>query len=178
MSEGKTAEKLRGKPIALPSWWLELVNEHWKKLRDEGWSYKRLADALTDIAGRNLEGERFAWDRKTVERFLDDISPTQELVDAFCLFFPDVPAIAYYARSLEEARAFRSIADAFTQSGVANPEKAKRRQVLVDARAKIEQTVSDQTDALKSLNERRTKTAREPIRRRARGMAGGRPPTS
>ena len=133
-----------------------------------------LADALSEAYDRKLLGERWSWDRKTVERFLDDENPTKELMDAFCKLFPDrlIPPM-FIAESPEEAAALRKISDGFRATPV-NPEKAARHRELVDERREIEQRARRQIETLESRNDAAPKgSSRGPGRRRTRGMGRG-----
>lgn len=170
--------KLRGRPVVLPPWWLERANLCWRQCKQQRWSMQRLADELTDAVGRELAGERFTWDRKTVERFLDNENTTQELTEAFCALFPSVLVQpTFVADTLEEAQAIRAVVEAFRAS--ANPDKARRREQLAEARADLEKRAHDQIAALDS-KEHADAEARErgASGRRARGVGRGRPTTS
>lgn len=172
------ATKLRGKATVLPPWWREKLQGCWGRLYErERWSMQRLADELTELADRRLDGEPHPWDRKTVERFLDNKNPTEELVEAFCLLFPDdlIPP-TYVARSPDEANALAAIARGF-DAVPSNPEIDNRKAALVDVREAIEQRAEDQTRALDSVDESR-KEVRGTSGRRRGGVARGRAPTS
>lgn len=170
--------KLRGRPTILPPWWLIQANKCWDRLRGETkWGVQRLADELTKTVDRKLNGETWKWDRKTVERFLNNQSPTEELVDAFCKLFPDeLTAPTYVARTLDEAKALASVARGFGSSLDAN--RVQRSEALREARAKIEASVEDQRRALGSADDAIKDKSRESIGRRTRGMGRGRSSSS
>lgn len=107
MTEAPKAKKIRGKPVPLPAWWLAELQLEWKRMKGEGWTEEKLADALTKRVDRRLDGEVFGWDRKTVKRFIQGENPTQDLVDAFCALAPTVlipPVFVALARSRSRRR--------------------------------------------------------------------------
>jgi hypothetical protein len=183
MKAKEPPKKLRGTSVYVPAWWLQEVNLRWKEMQDgtDRWSMQRLADALTDAAGRQLHGQRWKWDRKTVERFLDNKNTTLELVDAFCEFFEGIIPPFYVAESPREAAAFYSVAERY-RADRANPEKARRRAELAKAREAIEQTArqraKDQSGRVDSVDEGVPVGEGASLRRRARGVARSRSTSS
>lgn len=173
MTNPPSPKKLRGRPVRLPAWWLEDLKDEWEKLEKKaGYNYRTLAEELTKKADRRLDGKTLKWDRKTIERFIEGESPTQELVDAFCAFVPTLIPPIFTARSRDEAVAFRREAAKFDT--FSNPEKQRRREQLVEMREAIEQTVSDQTAGVKSEDEAVAGSKRAKGGGRARGVARGR----
>ena len=159
MSEEEPKKKLRGTPVYVPPWWLDMVRRRWDVLHDElGWSYQQLADALTDLVERTLNGERFPWDRKTVERFIDDEVTTLELVEAFCDFF-DLITPVYVAHSPDEAMTLYRASEPYRprEDAKAASIKRERRDELLAERAEIEQRLkernSGQTRSINSIND-------------------------
>lgn len=141
-----------------------------------GYVPARLAQELSDKADRRLDGERLAWDRKTVERFIHGANPTQEMVDAFCALFPQLLPPFYAARTKTEAIALRRESSKFNVES--NPELASRKDVLVKARRGIEQKVQDQSAGVASDNEGPARDKGATVGGRARGVArGGRTPS-
>lgn len=178
MSAKGAVTKLRGRPIHLPPWWLELANDCWRARKAEKWSMTDLANALTDVVDRNLDGVRKPWNRTTVEDFLVNRFPTYELMDAFCRLFPDkLIAPVFIADSESEARALANVSSAFHAAKNSNFEH--RRAVLFDGLEHIEQQVEDQKDPVESSDEAGVE-GREgvPGGRRPRGMGRGRTSSS
>ncbi len=151
----KQPPKTRGRPIALPPWWLGSA-----KRRTVGWSLQGLAAALTDVVKREP-----AWDHTTVGKFLKGKNPTHELMEAFCKLFDGLPEPTYTARSFEEADEMRRVARRYDS----NPEKQSRKTELDKAREHLEKRLSDQTARLDSQDEEGSSS-----RRRPRGVVGSR----
>jgi transcriptional regulator with XRE-family HTH domain len=148
--------RTRGRPVVLLPWFLEHANSATK-----GANLSEIATRLSKIAGREPP-----WDRTTISDFLKGISPTVELMDAFCAAF-DIPPAMIEPRSYAEADWLRKEARRFDQS---NPEKSSRQAELDKVREIHAKRIKDQSDRLDSVDEE----GRLP-RRRPRGLDRGGP---
>ena len=161
MGPREQPQKLRGTPVSLPPWWLQRANK-----AAEGFSLSELADQLSRAAARTP-----AWDRTTISRFLKNENPTYELMLAFCAVFDELLQPVFIAETYEEAHQLQ-VTTRRVRGSESTPEKEARRAVLVKAREQIEQSVSDQTTRLESMDEETSG------RRRTRGVGRSRTPSS
>lgn len=186
LMHSKAAHKLRGRATVLPPWWLEELNQYWDELkRKSDWSMQQLAERLTDLVGRQLDGKSWPWDRKTVERFLRGENPTEELVDAFCRLFPGLINPTYVARSREEAEALRAVSRKFERKlepDATLDRRSERRATLADARSTIEGLAESRGRrhgrTLDSKDDDQREVQRGKGRRGPAGLVRGRPPAS
>lgn len=169
-------KKLRGRPTVLPDWWRVELDEEIAGYKTrlaaagERWSWQRMADDLTAAAQRTLNGKEWGWDRKTIERFVDNEHPTEELMKAFCLLFPKLIQPTFVAETQKQAKAFAAVADTQTDQPKSNPEAERRLADLRELRAAAEQRASDQTNPVESIDGDRKRGTRGEGSRRPRGV--------
>lgn len=162
MAPVKAKQRIRGRPVALPGWWLKAAAR-----ATAGMDLSELAKQLTKTAGRET-----AWSRETVGKFLHGKHPTYELMLAFCAQFQDeLLQPVFIANTYEEAHQLLTTLRR-VRGLESNPEKEARRLVLDDALELLEQSAPDQTARVESEDEGISS------RRRPRGMVGRRSPTS
>lgn len=175
MKANQPPKKLRGTPVGIPDWWLEEVNRRWARLHEgpEKWGMQRLANALTLAVDRRFQGKPYRWDRKTVERFLDNDNTTIELMDAFCEFFEDLIPPVFVAHSAAEAAALYRASETY-RGPDPTPEKLRRRATLIEAREQLEAQINRQGEALHSTDDGSESATGRKTHRRTRGMVRGR----
>ncbi len=157
-------KRTRGKPITVPLWWFKQMTES-----VAGYSTTELATVLTSAVSRVP-----AWDRTTVGKFLKNEHTTIEMVDAMCRAFEMTPPF-FVAADHAEALALLDVKrkhEKARRERESNPEKAARLAKLDNLRERMEKGVSDQTQALESLDEG------SKVRRSPRGVGRRRTPTS
>lgn len=172
-------DKLRGKPTVLPEWWLtELliaVDGFKKDLKKNGqrWSFRDLGLRLAELADRRLNGDLVPWDRKTIERFLKDKTPTEELLEAFRLLFPHLIKPTFVARNRIEALELAEAARRYKEMPEHHNEKVHRRSELQAKREEIEVRTRDQRGRVESTDVTRSRASGVSVGRRNRRMGGG-----
>jgi hypothetical protein len=122
----------RGRPIALPAWWLEVVNEHCA-----GRSHQQIADELTAATRRDPP-----FRREVVGDFLNGKVTTDVVMGAFIVLFPEIPPPMFFASSYEEAMRFQQLSRLY-----AGP---------VDRTPKVSETIEDTRDRTKTGEKTRT----------------------
>lgn len=154
-------KKIRGKPIVLPPWWLEAVNERFNELkRDKRVTKVSLAAELSRAHGRDLD-----WDHKAVERFLNGKVTTIEMMWAFMRIWPSLIQPVFVAHTKRDAE---RIIDALRGSEP-TPEWRNRYMELEGKLLEIAAPVLDQTAAITSSDEGQD-AGRKPRGRRPRGV--------
>lgn len=154
-------QKIRGKPIVLPPWWLADVRRRFDELKAAKQITKvALAASLSEAIGRPR-----AWDHKAVERFLANENTTYEMMWAFLKVWPSLVPCHFVARTRDEAE---RVIDALRR-GDTNPEW-RNRYLEIDANfLEIAAPVLDQTEGVSSPNEVPL-GVRSAARRRPRSM--------
>lgn len=154
------AKKIRGKPIVLPQWWLNEINERFEALkREKRITLSSLAAALSEAIERELD-----WDHKAVERFLNGKVTTIEMMWAFLKVWPSLVQPVFVAHTKRDAE---RITDELRR-GDPNPDWRNRYMELEEKLIEIAGPVLDQTDAVTSFNEV------QDVERKPRGRRPGR----
>lgn len=154
-------KKIRGKPIALPKWWLDEVRERFVHLKSKKQiTAVALAKQLSDAIGRELD-----WDNRAVERFLKGETTTFEMMRAFLLVWPSLVQPVFVAHSRRDAE---QIFDHLRRDK-SNPDWRNRYMELEEKLLEVGAEVLDQTPAVSSSNEV-PDADRKPRGRRARGL--------
>lgn len=138
-------KKIRGKPIVLPQWWIDEVNDRFRRAkREKRLTAVSLAAELSQAVGRELD-----WDHKAVERFLKNKTTTIEMMWAFLKVWPSLVQPVFVAHSKRDAE---RITDELRR-GDPNPDWRNRYMELEEKLIEIAAPVLDQTDEVTSFNE-------------------------
>lgn len=154
-------KKIRGKPVVLPRWWLDEVNQRFAELkRAKQITAVALAADLTRAAGRELP-----WDHKAVERFLAGDVTTIEMMWAFLKVWPSLVPPVFIAHTKRDAERIIDV----IRRGDPNPDWRNRYMELEEKLIEVAAPVLDQTAAVTSQDAGQD-AARSPSRRRPRGV--------
>lgn len=112
MSREKSEDSNRGKPVALPAWWLEAVN-------------RRVADVTHAELGARLATacrRPKPFSGQAVGDFLRGKVTTDVMMDGFIEMFPELPPPIIFARSYEEADHLRRISGMYRSDPLPVPQ--------------------------------------------------------
>jgi hypothetical protein len=141
MASEKPKGKVRGMPIDLPGWWLEMAQQLASK--SQGWTQERLADRLSALVRR-----RRKWDRTVVKNFLKGRNCTAEMTEAFCLLFEGLPYPQVVARSIAEAVQLHIVRRRFDD----DPDTRKMTAMADNVRDQHERLVEEQAREIASAD--------------------------
>ena len=105
MSRQKTASSSRGRPVALPAWWLKALND-----RCGDRSRPKITEELNAVVRRQPP-----FRVEAIYDFLSGKVTTDVLMSAFLVLFSDLPPPVFYASSEEEARRFQQLAELYAR---------------------------------------------------------------
>jgi len=105
MTRQKTGTPGRGRPVALPAWWLKALN-----VRCGDRSRPKITEELNAVFQRQPP-----FRVEAVYDFLSGKVTTDVMMGAFLTLFSDLPPPVFYASSEEEARRFQQLAELYSQ---------------------------------------------------------------